>query len=683
MSAPKVVVKVISMTSSRPTAARRWPRLDALAYGGDYNPEQWPEEVWAEDVALMREAGVNLVSLGIFSWALLEPAAGDYDFGWLDRILALLHENGIFVDLATPTAAPPPWFTRKYPWTRPVTRDGQVLGNGARQTVCPSSPEFAAASVRIATKLAERYGTHPGLRLWHIFNEYMIPTGECYCDASVTHFRRWLHAKYGTVTELNRAWGTTFWSQHYGDFDEIDAPRTAPTAVNPAQRLDFARFSNDAWLECFRRERDAIRALSPDVPITTNFQDTRCKGLDQWAWAAEVDVIANDHYLVAEQSENHIELAMAADLTRSVAGGDPWLLMEHSTSAVNWQARNIAKRPGEMARNSLAHFARGADGIMFFQWRASLSGQEKFHSAMLPHGGTDTRVWREVVELGGTVAALAEAQGSRVVADAAVVWDWESWWALELDWRPSVDVRYVEQVSRYHEQLWRAHQTVDFVRPHADLSAYPLVIVPSLYLTTQIAADNLRSYVESGGTLVVSFFSGIVDENDAVIPGGYPGAFRDLLGLTVEEFLPLRAGETVRLAEFSGEALTGDVWCDDIRLTGAEAVYEYLDGPAAGKPAVTRNQIGAGTAWYISTRLAGDSLRRLLAEIGTAPAPDVSDDIEIVRRRSEEFVYVTVINHGDDEVAVPMIGRELTLGTAVEGTLSVPAGGVRVVRVDR
>jgi len=655
----------------------RWPHLDALAYGGDYNPEQWPEEIWAEDVALMREAGVNLVSLGVFSWARLEPAEGVFEFGWLDRIMALLHENGICVDLATPTAAPPPWFSRAYPDSLPVTRDGQRLGTGSRQSICPSSPEYAEASIRIASALAQRYARHENLVLWHVFNEYMAPTGECYCENSVRHFRRWLRAKYESLDALNQAWGTAFWSQDYSDWDEIDAPRTAPSAVNPAQRLDFARFSNDAWLECFRRERDAIRQYSPDVPVTTNFQDVRCRGLDQWAWAAQMDVVSNDHYLVAEDSDNHIGLALAADLTRGVADGHPWLLMEHSTSAVNWQRRNIAKRPGEMARNSLAHFARGADGILFFQWRASRYGQEKFHSAMLPHGGTDTRIWREVVSLGASLKALAPVAGSRVVPDVAIVWDWEAWWALELDWRPSQDVRYVEQVTHWYEQLWRSHLTANFVRADADLSRYPLVVVPSLYLTTEEAAKNLRGYVEAGGTLVVSFFSGIVDENDAVVLGGYPGALRDVLGIVVEEFLPLRVGETVRLSD----GARADLWADDIRLRGAEAVAEYADGPAAGKPAVTRHAVGAGEAWYVSTRLAGEDLRALLARIPAARSEfaGVPETVEVVTRRGEDGDYVTAINHGEAEATVAVAGYELLTASEV-GALVVPGGEVRVVR---
>ncbi|HEX8344745.1 MAG TPA: beta-galactosidase, partial [Actinoplanes sp.] len=313
------------------------PRLDAIAYGGDYNPEQWPEDVWVSDVALMREAGVNLVSVGIFAWSMLEPRPGRYEFGWLDRVLDLLHEGGIGIDLATPTAAPPPWFLHRHPEARPVTRDGTVLGGGARQSFCPSSPAYAEASAAITEQLARRYAGHPGLVLWHSHNEYGGANAHCYCAVSAAAFRDWLRERYGDLAALNHAWGTAFWSQRYGDWAEIDVPVLAPSAVNPAQRLDFLRFSADAHLRNFRRERDLLHRLSPGVPVTTNFMLANCKDIDYWQWADEVDVISNDHYLQAERPDNHVELAMCADLTRSVARGRPWMLMEHSTSAVNWQ----------------------------------------------------------------------------------------------------------------------------------------------------------------------------------------------------------------------------------------------------------------------------------------------------------------------------------------------------------
>ncbi|MDT0344839.1 beta-galactosidase [Streptomyces litchfieldiae] len=666
--------------------------MERLAFGGDYNPEQWPEEVWPEDVALMREAGVSLVSLGIFSWARLEPREGHFEFGWLDRIIDLLHEGGIGVDLATPTVVPPAWFYRAHPEALPVSREGVRWEFGSRGAICHSSPAYHEAAARITRALGERYGTHPALAMWHVHNEYGVPVLECYCETSAAHFRRWLADRYGTVDALNAAWGTEFWGQLYGDWEEIQPPRLTPTTANPAQRLDFARFASDSALANFRRERDLLHELSPGVPVTTNFMvsPTQCDTIDYWAWGREVDIVTNDHYLRAEDDRNHINLSMAADLSRSVGAGRPWLLLEHSTSAVNWQPRGIAKRPGEMARNSLAHVARGSEGAMFFQWRASRAGAEKFHSAMVPHAGTDSRIWREIVELGASIGALAPVRGTRTVADAAVVWDWQSWWAQKLEWRPSEDLDTRERAESWYAALFDRHLTIDFVPPEAaDLAAYPLVVVPALYLTTRAAGQNLRRYVEGGGTLVVSYFSGIVDEHDAVHPGPHPGALRDVLGLTVEEFQPLRAGETVRLAGPNGGRLAADVWAETVVPAGAEPVWTYADGPAAGGPAITRHQLGAGTAWYVSARLGQDGLDAVLAaasdDAGLAPRDDLPRDVEVVRRAGEGGTFVFAINHTASEAKVELAapGTELLTGERVAGPLAVPAGAVRVVHLDQ
>ncbi|WP_028813320.1 beta-galactosidase [Streptomyces flavidovirens] len=663
--------------------------LHGLAFGGDYNPEQWPESVWQEDVRLMGEAGVTMVSVGIFSWALLEPEPGTYDFGWLDRVIDLLHAHGIRVDLGTPTVVPPAWFYRAHPDALPVSREGVRYAFGSRGAICHSSPAYREAAARITTELARRYAAHPALAMWHVHNEYGVPVSACYCDTCAAHFRRWLDARYGSVEGVNEAWGTAFWGQHYTAYDQIDPPRTAPTTGNPAQQLDYRRFADATMRENFVSERDILHRLSPGIPVTTNFMTalSQCDSVDYWAWGREVDVVTNDHYLITDGRRTHVNLAMAADLTRSVAGGASWLLLEHSTSGVSWQPRNPAKRPGEMARNSLAHVARGSEGAMFFQWRQSRRGAEKFHSSMLPHAGTDSRIWREVVRLGADIGSLAAIRGTRTVPDVAMVWDWASWWAQSLEWRPSQDHDARERADSFYETLYDRHLTVDFAHPEADLSAYPLVVVPALYLATEAAGNNLRRYVENGGTLVVSYFSGIVDEHDAVHPGACPGALRDVLGLTVEEWSPLGEGESVRIAGPRDTSLTADVWTEFVVPRGAQTVWTYADGPAAGGPAVTRHRLGEGTAWYVSSRLGAVALDPILGaaceDAGIAPRTELARDVEVVRRRGDGGEYLFAINHTEHDTKVPLDtpGTELLTGEHTAGHLPVPAGAVRAVRL--
>ena len=656
-------------------------RPAGLCYGGDYNPEQWPREVWVEDIALMREAGINLVSVGIFSWVLLEPREGEYDFEWLDHLVGLLTDAGISIDLGTPTAAPPAWFWKKYPQAHPVTRDGLTLGHGSRGMAAPSSPDYRRAAVNITEQLARRYGSHPGVVLWHVHNEYGAPVSESYDDASVAAFRTWLQARYGSLDALNAAWGTLFWGQKYNAWDEIDAPRISASVSNQGQRLDFARFTSNAMLECFIAERDVIRRYAPNIPVTTNFMATNCLSPDYWAWSREVDIVANDHYLVAQRTDNHVLLSMDADLTRSLAGNKPWMLMEHSTGAVNWQGRNIAKRPGELARNSVAHVARGADAVMFFQFRASRFGAEKFHSAMLPHAGTGTRIWREVLDLGDDLKKLRAVKGSTVTAKVAILWDVESFWAQDLEWRPSNELTHRERIEAYYSVLWNRGVAVDFAHPESDLSGYDLVLAPALYLVGELAAANLRNYVQGGGHLMVSYFSGIVDATDTVPAGASPGPLRDLLGLEIHEFLPLREQQAVQLSAGRG---TGTIWSEEIHPTTADVVARYQDGPAAPGPAITRNAFGRGTAWYVSTDLDDGGLAAILTEAlahaGLSAGDGHPSGLEVSVRSNGADRFTFLINHTEADASFAVSGLDMVSGERVDGVASIPAGTVRVIR---
>jgi beta-galactosidase len=656
----------------------------AIAFGGDYNPEQWPEAVWHEDVELMKQAGVNLVSVGIFSWALLEPKEGVYEFAWLDRVLDLLHTSGIRVDLANASASPPPWFSRKYPDSLPVTASGVRHSYGSRQAFCASNPDYRRAAAALTRAIVDRYASHPAVVMWHVHNEYGCHNQPCFCDISAAAFRVWLQRRYQTLDELNDAWGTAFWSQHYYDWDEILPPRTSGTWINPTQQLDFARFSSDELLDCYQAEAAIIRAGSKH-PVTTNFMGLHMgldRPIDYWRWAPQMDVVSNDHYLIAEDRENYQELAMIADLTRGWADGKPWLLMEHSTSAVNWQPRNIAKAPGELLRNSLQHVARGADGALFFQWRAAKAGAEKFHSALVPHAGPDTKVFTEVVALGRALRAIREVVGSTVTdAQVAILHDTDARWASELDSHPSVDVSTVGETRSWHDVFYRAGITTDFRQSSDDLSAYRLVVAPVQYLATDAGIANLTRYVERGGQLVVTYFSGIVDENDHIRLGGYPGAFADLLGIRIEEFFPLHADEPVRLSQFG----SGSIWSELGRSSTAEVLAEYSDGPVAGSPAVTRNRAGDGSAYYVGTSLSreglADFVALLAADTGLTPAvAGLGAGVEAVTRANGGDRWTFVINHSDAPATVGIAGTDLITGETVRDTLTVAAGGVSVVR---
>ena len=659
---------------------RQWPE-NRIAFGGDYNPEQWPREVWADDLRLMAEAGVSFVTLGVFSWSWLEPSKGEYTFDWLDDIMDLLGEHGIAVDLATATATPPPWLTSAYPEILPVDREGHTLWPGSRQSWCPSSPLYREFALALTDRLASRYHDHPALAMWHVSNEYACHNLPCYCDTCAVAFRRWLEQRHGTLEALNDAWGTAFWSQRYTSWDDILPPRITTTFANPTHVLDYSRFGSDTLLDFYRSEYEVIRRHSPTVPITTNFMTmSQFRLLDYHDWAPHQDVVSTDHYVVNSLEHPQAELSFHGDLTRGLAGGRPWMLMEHSTSAVNWQPVNPAKVPGGTILDSLAHVARGADTLGFFQWRQSRSGSEKFHSALVPHAGEDSDRFREVCELGAIADRLGEVLGSRVDADVAVLWDYEALWAMSGPCMPSSALDYATAGHTIHRLLRDRGVTCDVVHPSADLSRYRVVVVPTLYLVSDEDAASIAAAAAAGAHVVVTYFSGISDANDHVRLGGYPGAFRDLLGVRVEEFFPLREQESVALSDGG----TGSQWSEDARATDAQVVTTYANGPLAGRPVVTRRDVDAGVAWYLGTlpddASLGSLLDTVLHESGVESVVRTSPGVEVVRRRSDSGSWLFVLNHTDDACQVTASGHDLVSSTDVGPTLHLSPRTAAVVR---
>jgi beta-galactosidase len=643
----------------------RWPAGDGrrLGFGADYNPEQWPRRVREDDVRAMRAAGVNIVSLAIFSWARIEAVEGEYDFAWLDEIMDLLHRNGIAVDLATATASPPPWLTAKHPEILPIDRQGATVWPGARQHWRPTSPVFREYALKLVRAMATRYAAHPALVAWHVSNELGCHNVHDYSDDAARAFRAWLRHRYGTIDSLNEAWGTAFWSQRYSDFAQVLPPRRAASHPNPTQQLDFKRFSSDALREYLRAEREILRAATPDVPVTTNFMVMgETSGMNYADWAPEVDFVANDHY-VRPGPQAHDELSFSANLTGNLAGGRPWFLMEHSTSAVNWQPVNVAKRAGELARDSLTHVAHGADAVCFFQWRQSAAGAEKYHSAMVPHAGEDSAVFRAVRELGRTIADLAAvAGGRRHPARAAILFDWESWWASEQDSHPSSLLRYRQEALDWYSAFLAIGVRADVLPVTASLGGYDLLVAPILHVVPVALADRLRDFVTGGGHLVTTYFSGIVDEHDHVWLGGYPGPLRELLGVRIEEFGPLLDGDSVVL----DTGAVGTLWTDRIDVTdpAVEVLASYKTGEYAGRPAITRRGAGAGSASYVSTRLGPAGLAPVLAQL--CEAAGVHSELPASLRGRVELAirgrHWFLINRTDEPVELTELPGVAVLG---------------------
>lgn len=667
-----------------------------LAYGGDWNPEQWPEHIVDEDIELMREAGVNLVSLGIFSWAKLEPAPGEYDFSWLRQIMDKCAAAGIYVDLATATASPPVWMARLYPQTLPVTSTGVRLEFGSRQQYCPSSPIYREYAQALVDALALEFKDHPALAMWHVNNEYACHIFTCFCDTCAAAFQDWLAAKYGDIEALNHAWNTNFWSQRYQDFAQILPPRAAPTFNNPSQLLDFWRFCDGQILDLYRSEADAIRRHTPQVPVTTNFMGAYLP-LNYQEWAKYVDIVADDSYPEPALADSAHEVAFGADLMRSLKGGQPFVLMEQTTGMVQWRGQNATKRPGQFRLWSLSRLARGADGILQFQWRQSPGGAEAFHSAMVAHSGRASRYWPQVVQLGEDLKRLDRVRGGRVEAEVAVVMDWDSMRALHLSVGPTDFDATFTAARQWHRTLWEANVACDIIGVDTDLARYRLIIVPQVAIDYPEFAARLERAAEAGAQVLVTAPTGLVDTTGRAVLGGYLGALRELLGVRVTDLnllapqaaaeekarcataahpvtdritraVGVPAAQATRQLEVVSEAIrralenlvqpvatmrTG-LWGEYLQLdesTQVEVAAVFADGDLSGEPAITRRRVGSGAAWYVATDL--DPIGRAVMVRALAAYARVSlagakfaDGVEYAKRGEVEFY----LNHADKAV---------------------------------
>ena len=628
-----------------------------ILYGGDYNPNQWPREIWAEDMDLFKKAGINSATVNVFSWAKLQPDENTYDFSELDDIIAMLSENGIDIVLATATGAMPAWMAKKYPEVTRVDFEGRRHKFGQRHNHCPNSLVWQKYAAKLAGELAKRYGSNPHVVCWHINNEYN--TG-CYCENCEKAFRVWLRRKYGTLEAVNAAWNTEFWGHTFYDWDEIVAPNdlsdgmgfgfTRKTAFAGIS-IDYDRFLSDSLLENYKMERDAIREYDKETPITTNLMGTY-KGLDYFKWTREMDIVSWDNYPAYDTPWSLT--AMRNDLMRGLKDA-PFMLMEQTPSQQNWQPYNSLKKPGQMRAQSYQTIAHGADTIQFFQLRRSKGACEKFHGAVIAHSGSgDTRVFRECAQLGEELKNLGtELLGAGNPAEVGIIFDWDNYWALEYTSGPNIDLKYVDQIHRYYKYFYEHHIPVDMIPIDGDLSRYKVICAPVLYMVKEGVAEAMEAFVEAGGTLVTGMMSGIVDQSDNVHLGGYPGPLRRLCGIWTEETDALAPEQGNTLVFGDGSQSGCGLLCDLIRLEGAQVIASYGGDFYKGTPAVTRNSFGRGTVYYVGTQPDSGGLAKILDGLELEPLVPDETPLEIDRRVIDGREYWFLINLTGTPQAMP------------------------------
>ncbi|WP_339171559.1 beta-galactosidase [Paenibacillus sp. FSL H7-0943] len=668
-------------------------KLPKIWYGGDYNPEQWDAPVWAEDERMFKLAGIDVATINVFSWALIQPSEDTYDFSSLDELMDRLYKNGTYVCLATGTGAHPAWMAHRYPEVTRVDVQGRKRKFGGRHNSNPNSSVYRKYAAKLAGKLAERYKDHPALVAWHISNEY---GGYDYSEQSAAAFRVWLRERYGSLDALNKAWNTRFWGHTFYDWEEIVVPNELSEEWNGNRTnfqgisLDYRRFMSYSLLECYKIEYEAIKEHSANVPVTTNLMGFYPE-LDYFEWAKHMDVISWDNYPSLDTPVSFT--AMTHDLMRGLKNGQPFMLMEQTPSQQNWQPYNSLKRPGVMRLWSYQAVARGADTVLFFQLRRSIGACEKYHGAVIEHVGHEhTRVFRECAELGKELEQLGDQLlDARSAAKVGIIYDWENRWALDLSSGPSVALDYVNEVHKYYDALYQQNIEADMIGVEENLSKYEIVIAPVMYMVKPGFAEKVEAFVKAGGTFITTYFSGIVNENDLVTVGGYPGELRKVLGIWAEEIDALLPGMSNELVlDKTWGSLSGsykcDLLCDLIHAEGAEVLAEYGSDFYKGMPALTVNKFGEGKAYYLATSPEAGFLQgflaNLCAEKNIQPLVTAPEGIESVQRVKDGVSYLFLLNHTAGDLSADIGAAERTdllTGNVISGSAVVPGRGVLIL----
>lgn len=639
-------------------------QLPTFLYGGDYNPEQWPEDTWDDDIKVFKQADINSATVNVFSWALLEPEEGHYDFNKLDQIIDKLSVANINIVLATSTAAMPAWMFKKYPDVARVDYEGRRHVFGQRHNFCPNSTNYQRLAKQLVERLAERYCDNPHIVAWHVNNEY---GGNCYCDNCQRAFQQWLRKKYQTLDNLNRAWNNTVWSHTIYHWDEIVVPNELGDAWGPegthtivaGLSLDYLRFQSAALQNLYRLEKQTIEKYDYQTPILTNFHSTPNKMIDYQSWAADQDIIAYDSYPAYDAPT--YKSAFLYDLMRSLKH-KPFMLMESTPSQVNWQPYSPLKRPGQMRATEFQAVAHGADTVQYFQLKQSIGGSEKFHGAVISHSQrTNTRVFKEVVKVGHDLKKVGQRLlGAVTPAKVGIIFDWNNFWSYEYVAGISREMDYVGLIMDYYRQFYERNIPTDVISVDDDFSQYDLIVAPVLYMVKDGLTDKINEYVEKGGNFVTTYMSGMVNSSDNVYTGGYPGPLSNVLGIWVEETDAVVPGKTTRIV-YPDNGLTsqGRYLCDLIHLTGKDtkALAKYGSEFYAGTTAITENNYGRGMSWYVGSRIDHDGLSHLIDHIleksRISGVIDTPTDLEITKRIKDGHELYFVLNMRGEGRSLP------------------------------
>ena len=658
-----------------------------LLHGGDYNPDQWMEQketIWKEDMEYAKQAGINTLSIGIFSWAVLEPEDGVYDFGWMDEVMDNLAANGIKAVLATPSGARPPWMAKKYPSVLRMTPERLPQLYGDRHNACYSSPDYERKVTEMNTRLAERYKDHPALMLWHISNEY---NNDCHCPRCQERFREWLKARYGTIENLNRCWWTGFWAHRYNSFDEIESPSPIGDSSNTALNLAWKRFNTDNLIRFFKTEIEPLRRITPNVPITTNLMYL-FDGLDYFRLGRELDIASWDNYPTWKGDDRDLitsnEAAFNHDIIRGVCEQKPFLLMESSPSSVNWQPINRLRMPGTLMYQSLQAISHGSDSVQYFQFRAGRGGSEQYHGAVIERFGTNTtRAFREVSEVGAALKKLKPVAGSVTRNRIAVLYDINVRWALDdASLLHKNKQKYVETVQSFHSTLSLLGYGVDIVDETCDISHYDVFIAPMAYMVREGFGEKVKSFVENGGIFLTTYVSGYVNEELLTYLDADPCPLNAITGIHADECDALDS-QTFAHFDWNGKTYLVKEMAEVSHTTTAETLAVYSDRFYAGSPCLTVNQLGKGKAYYLAVRTEEEFLHDLLKSIiPFAPiAEEISSGVTVTERFGDDARYVFVHNplHKPGKAVFAADMRDLLTGEVIGRECTMDALTIRVL----